>query len=91
MYDYVFSAKVEIFPQEGGWYYVRVPNDISDQLKHLANRGSVPIEAKTGETVFKTSLMPYGDGTKFIALKAAVRKRESISLGDEVTVLFQAV
>lgn len=91
MYDYIVTAKVELFPQEGGWYYIRVPNEISDQLNHLANRGLIPIEAKTGETVFKTSLMPYGDGTKFIALKASLRKKESIALGDEISVLFRAL
>lgn len=91
MYDYVVTAKVELFPQEGGWFFIRVPNEISDQLQRFANRGLIPIEAKTGNTVFKTSLMPYGDGTKFIALKASVRKKESIGLGDEISVIFRAV
>jgi Domain of unknown function (DUF1905) len=90
MYDYVITAKVEVFPQVGGWHYISVPNQISISLDHLANRGLIAIEAKIGNSIIKTSLLPFGDGTKFIPLKAQLRNKENIKQGDTITVLFRA-
>lgn len=39
-----------------------------------------------GGTRWRASLLPKGDGTKFLALKAEVRKAENLEEGDEVTV-----
>jgi len=33
--------------------------------------------------------LPMGDGTHFIALPAKVRKKENLSLGDEVEISFE--
>ena len=90
MYDYVITGKVEIFPQKGGWHYIKVPREISKELMHLATRGLIAINAKIGGSIVRTSLLPFGDGTPFIALKKEVRKKENIRIGDEITVLFRA-
>jgi len=86
---YETTGEVEIFPQEGGWVYVRVPLTITEGLLHLADRGLIPIVATVGSTSWKTSLLPMGDGTHFIALNARVRKREGIKVGNEITVSFE--
>ena len=83
-----FTAKVEIFPQKGGWTYVPVPIEFTEMSKDMADRGLGPIEARVGKTRWKASLLPMGDGTHFIALNAKVRKAESIKVGDEVEVNF---
>lgn len=63
MENFTVSGEVEIFPGEAGWHFVRVPTDISDEVRHLANRGLVPITAAVREYTWETSLMPMGDGS----------------------------
>jgi hypothetical protein len=84
-----FKGQVEIFPQQGGWYYVRVPQQYTKLTADLADRGLVAITATLGDTTWPTSLLPYGDGTHFIALNAKVRKAENINLGDHLSISFQ--
>ncbi|WP_406658050.1 DUF1905 domain-containing protein [Methanolobus sp. ZRKC2] len=86
---YQTKGEVEIFPQKGGWVYVRVPVSITEQLLYRAQRGLIPIRATVGNTSWDTSLMPMGDGTHFIALNAKVRKKEDIEVGNDITVTFQ--
>ncbi len=85
---YTVVGQVELFPQDGGWHFVRVPTRISGELGHLADRGLVAVRATVGDTTWDTSLLPMGDGTTFIALNARVRKRNTLATGDSVTVTF---
>ena len=86
---YLSEGEVEIFPQKGGWFYVRVPVSMTEQLLHRADRGLIPIRATIGDISWDTSLMPMGDGTHFIPLNAKVRKKENIELGNHIKVSFQ--
>lgn len=86
---YKTKGEVEIFPQKGGWHYVRVSTMITEKLLHESQRGLIPIRATVGKTSWETSLMPMGDGTHFIALNAKVRKKENIELGMAVSISFQ--
>lgn len=90
MYDYSVTGEVELFKMKGGWFYIRIPTDISDELLYRAVRSMIPVEAKVGSTVWNTSLMPMGDGTFFIAIKSEVRKREGIAMEDVITVEFSS-
>lgn len=83
------EGQVELFPQKGGWVYVRVPIGITEKLLHRAKRGLIPVSASVGSTSWDTSLLPMGDGTHFIALNAKVRKKEDIEVGNNVSVSFQ--
>ena len=85
---YKVKGVVELFPQDGGWHYVRVPKKISEPLMITADRGLVAITAQVGTTKWDTSLLPYGDGTQFIALPKKVRAAEKIELDDTVEVTF---
>lgn len=85
---YTVVGQVELFPQDGGWHFVRVPIRISDELEHLADRGLIAVRATVGDTTWDTSLLPMGDGTTFLALNARVRKRNALATGDVVTVTF---
>jgi Domain of unknown function (DUF1905) len=85
---YRITGEVELFPQNGGWYFVRVPVTITDELEHIADRGLVAVSATVGDTNWDTSLLPMGDATKFIALNARVRTTNHLQLGDLVTVRF---
>lgn len=86
---YKVNAKVEIFPREGGWHFVRVPMSTTKKLIHKADRGVIAIKASIGKTSWETSLLPMGDSTHFIALNKKVRKTEGVSLGDKIEIAFQ--
>ncbi len=88
MKQFKIKGKIEIFPQKGGWTFIRVPTRITKALMYRAERGLIPIEATVGTTTWNTSLMPMGDGTHFIALNAKVRNRQAIEVGDVITVSF---
>lgn len=89
MKEYEIEGKVEIFPQKGGWIYVRAPKSITNELIHLANRGLIPISAQVGDSIWETSLLPMGDGTNFIALNKKVRIAEGVEVGKSIRVKFK--
>jgi len=86
--DFRFIGIVEIFDRPGGWYFISVPADLSEELKDLADRGLIPVRATIGSSSWDTSLLPMGDGTHFIALNSAVRRSENIDLGDRTALRF---
>ena len=86
--SYAFSAKVQRFEREKGWFYVSVPDDLSKPLEHLADRGLIAVTATVGASSWPTSLLPMGDGTHFIALPAKVRTKEKLAMGDTSNVFF---
>lgn len=89
MNGFSVKGKVEVFPQEGGWVYVRVPERYTEMTRGNSVRGLVAITATTGKTSWKTSLLLLGDGTHFIALKAKVREAENIRVGDAISLSFR--
>lgn len=85
-----FSGIVEMFADcNMPWWFVRVPKNMSQPYKDLADRGLIAVNATIGRTTWPTSLMPYGDGTHFVPVPAKVRKADNIQLGDEITVEFE--
>jgi hypothetical protein len=87
--NHTFTAKVELFEREKGWFYVSVPAELSKPLEYLADRGLIAVTANVGKSSWETSLLPMGDGTHFIALPAKVRSNENLSLGANVEVSFK--
>ena len=85
-----FKGVVEKFPGSGGWAYVAMPKKYTEELKARRRAwGMYPITARVGATSWKTKLMMKKGGDFFVALKAAVRNKEKISVGDRVTVSFR--
>lgn len=82
-----FTATVEKFSHKGGWHFVRLTQDLLEELRKLAGKnGNVPILATVGGTTWKTTIMSMGEQQWFFALGADVRKTENISEGDAVVV-----
>ncbi len=86
---FVIEAHVEVFPQAGGWHYVPVPVKFTEMSKGMADRGLVPIVARVEDYEWKTSLLPKGDGTHFIAVNAKVRNKYRIRKGDVLKIMFK--
>ena len=77
-------GRVEIFNLPAAWHYVRIPTEQINLFSNQFGWGLVPISATLGLTTWQTSLLPMGDKTYFIALKASVRKKEGINVGDTI-------
>ncbi len=84
------KGEIEQFPGYGGWIYITVPKKYTKDLsKHRSMWGMFPIKARVGQTSWKTKLMMKKGGDYFVALKAEVRKKENLIVGNSVSVLIQ--
>ncbi len=83
-----FSGDVFEWRGPAPFHFVRVPDDIAAEIKILAPTltygwGVIPAEVTIGNTTVTTSLFPK-DGGYLVPIKDALRKPESIALGDVV-------
>jgi hypothetical protein len=70
--------------------FVRIPERESDDIAQIAPMvtygwGAIPVNARIGQTDFSTALFPK-DGVYLLPVKAAVKKKERVDVGDEVDV-----
>lgn len=93
--QYKIDAKVWLYPGEAAWHFVTIPPDISDNIKSLFGDrargwGSLPVEITIGSTIWKTSIFPdKKEGAYLLPLKAEVRKKENIHIGDSLNFLLE--
>jgi len=95
MIDLEFSFTSEVWlwqAEKAAWHFVALPVEMSEDIKaftkHLA-RGfrSVKVEAKIGETSWKTSIFPSKErGAYILPIKKSVRLAEDIGAASIVTV-----
>jgi len=85
------KGKVWKYPGFGGWHFFTIGKTVTASIKR-ANKcprrgfGSIYVKAKIGKTSWRTSIFPTKEGTYLLALKADVRKKEQIGMGDTITV-----
>ena len=75
----------------GRWYFITVPEEQSAEIKAHAfasprGFGSVKVEARIGEVIWRTSVFPLNSGGYLLPLKAEVRRKANIGAGDQVTI-----
>lgn len=75
------------------FYYVPVPQDLSDQIRQTAKLvsygwGVIPVKVTIGRTEFTTSLFPK-DGFYLVPIKNAVRLPEKLVLGQSIDVILE--
>lgn len=83
-----FSGDVFEWRGPAPFHFVRVPDEIAAEIKILAPTltygwGVIPASVTIGATTVTTSLFPK-DGGYLVPIKDALRKPESIALGDVV-------
>ncbi|MCL4869302.1 MAG: DUF1905 domain-containing protein [Anaerolineae bacterium] len=93
MYSIEFNGKIWFWKGPAPWYFVTVPEEQCRDLKDVSGFvtygwGMIPVTARIGQTVWKTSLFPK-DGSYIVPIKATVRKAEKIEAGDNVTVYLE--
>ena len=84
-----FAGEVVEWRGPAPYYFVPLPPDEADLIDEVKADvvywGVIPVTAWVGETSFTTSMFPR-EGTYFLPLKDAVRRAESVGLGDLVEV-----
>ncbi len=76
--------------ETASWHFITVPEELSEdiRLRSLANRGgfgSVRVEARIGDVIWRTSVFPQKSGGYLLPVKADVRRRADIAAGDDVS------
>jgi hypothetical protein len=87
--EYRFSGRVIEWRGPAPFYYLKVPEEESADIREIAAMASygwgvIPVVARIGDIEFETSLFPK-DGSYLLPLKDAVRKPQQITVGDEIT------
>jgi hypothetical protein len=87
--DFEFEGPVIEWRGPAPFYYVRIPEEESADIKFAAKGieywGQVPVVVRIGDTDFKTALFPK-DGVYLLPLKDVVRKAERLELDQVVAV-----
>jgi Domain of unknown function (DUF1905) len=89
--QFTFTSQLWLYSGKGAWHFVTLPKEAAEEIRFFNSsaKGFMPIavEASIGETTWKTSVFADSKtGSYLLAVKAAVRKAESLVSGREVTV-----
>lgn len=77
--------RLEKFPGKGGWTFARIPEILQDKKAHF---GWVKVKGTIdGFEIRKYHLMPMGNGSLFLPVKAEIRKKIKKNAGDRVHVI----
>lgn len=88
--EFEFAGEIWHWRGPAPYHFVTVPEAQAADIQALAadvtyGWGMIPVRARLGGTSWKTSLFPK-DGGYVLPLKDAVRRAESVELGDTIEV-----
>ena len=89
--ELTFTGEVIYWRGPAPHHFVPVPEQESAAIEASAGLvsygwGCIPVKASAGDTSWTTSLFPK-DGRYLVPLKAAVRSKEGLELGDSVELI----
>ncbi|WP_410785231.1 DUF1905 domain-containing protein [Kribbella sp. C-35] len=89
MTGYRFTVPLWQHQGEGSWYFVTVPEDVSDEITDLTEGsrkgfGSVRVTVTVGGSTWQTSVFPTKTGTYVLPIKKPVRTAENLLEGAPV-------
>lgn len=90
MREWRFTAAVIEWRGPAPFYYAPLPAEVAAGIAAVKRQASygwgvIPVKAEIAGVEFETSLFPK-DGTYLLPLKAAVRRRLGVTMGDAVEV-----
>ena len=105
---FTFTTQLWLWTSEkrsASWHFLSVEGDIREEIEAHAimarlelgmakkrGWGAVKVQARIGDTVWKTSIFPSSDSDAYLLpVKAAVRKAEGLSLDDDVNVTLELI
>ena len=76
--------------ENGSWHFITVPAELADEIKAhglaaMRGFGSVRVEARIGEVIWRTSVFPMKSGGYILPVKAGGRPKAGLAAPDEVT------
>jgi hypothetical protein len=88
--EFEFTAEIWHWRGPAPFHFVTVPEEQAADIQALASDvtygwGMIPVRVRLGRTEWKTSLFPK-EGGYVLPLKDAVRRAESVELGDCVEI-----
>lgn len=94
-----FSIETVIwrYSGKGGWHFVTLGKPLSDKINaatrsRKAAWGSVRVTVTVGQTTWQTSLFPSSEHDSYLLpIKAAVRKKENLTVDDLVRLSIDVV
>lgn len=69
-------------PARASWSFLLVPKSASGKL---SSRGPVPVEGTLNGQAFKAMLEPDGEGSHWLKVDAALRRKAKAEVGEDVT------
>lgn len=94
---YWFTAELWLHQGDAAWYFVTVPDDVSDDIEARSadtNRGfgSVRVRVTVGATTWATSVFPDSKRKAYVLpVKKAVRTAERLDDGDAVPIRLELI
>ncbi len=94
-HSFKLKAKVWLYSGMAAWHFVTLPQKESELIKELFSPlkrgfGSLPVNVTIGKTTWKTSIFPDKKaGAYILPLKAEVRKKEKIEVGDTIVFMVE--
>jgi hypothetical protein len=87
---WTFEAELWSAEAFAAWAFVALPSDVGDDVRLLSGPptgfGSVRVEVTLGASTWRTSVFPDKARGYVLPVKAAVRRREGLELGDRVEI-----
>ena len=87
------DVEAELWLHDGaaGWHFVTLPAEVAERVREEAGEprgfGSVRVEVTVGRTTWRTSVFPDARSGSFVLpVKAEVRRREDLLVGDVVRI-----
>lgn len=85
-----FETRVVYWRGPSPFFYAPIPPSHVEELRQVSKIvtygwGMIPVEARIGDVVFRTSLYPK-DETYLLPLKADVRRKTNVTAGDLIAV-----
>ena len=89
--DLDFAGEIIYWRGPAPFHFVEVPEEQSAAIEAVSSLvtygwGVIPVDATIGRTEFHTALFPRGE-FYLVPIKVAVRRAESLELGDIVKIL----
>lgn len=81
---YQFEGRMWADEGPGGWHFVTLPTELTEGIRAVRSKNAARrVEARIGASSWNTALFPHGDAY-VLPVKGDVRRREAISVGDQV-------
>ena len=90
--SYAFRGELWHYPEESGWHFITLPQDVAEELRDGAAPfakafGSVKVTASVAGQRWSTSVFPdTRSGSYLLPVKKGIRTAAGIGAGDEVDV-----